>query len=202
MAVLNGMAERTPGMWQRWIATGAAAAAQKALMQSLNAEIEAALRAFLAAAPPEHNKRPHGFYTLAFHLLQSNAEAGKGPAGATALTEAESAYKAGLAAEAELPPFFLPVQCGMKDLAGPMLKMLRANSNRAAAATAAAAKKHSSGAGSSNGSSSSSKGGCCDRCGAAAEQLMRCGRCRQRRFCGKKCQVADWKEGHSHVCGK
>jgi hypothetical protein len=182
-------------MMQRRGSSGSAAAANTV------SEVEAALRAFLAAAPPEHNKRPHGFYTLAFNLLQPNTAAGTGPAGAAALDEVESAYNAGLAAEADLPPFFLPVECGMKDLVAPMIKVLRANSNRAAAA-AAATNKGSSGASSSSGSSSSSKGSCCDRCGAAAEKLMRCGRCQQRRFCSKECQVADWKEGHSLVCGK
>jgi hypothetical protein len=176
---------------QRRSGSGSAAAAYKA------SEIEAALRAFLASAPPEHNKRPHGFYTLAVHLLHS-----KGAAGAAAMvSECESAYAAGLAAEADQPPFFLPVECGMKDLVPPMIRMLRAMPSRSAAGAAAAAKKGSSGAGSSS-SGGSSKGGCCDRCGAVTEKLMRCSRCQQRRFCSKECQVADWKEGHSRVCGK
>jgi hypothetical protein len=171
-----------------------AAAAYKA------AEVEAALRAFLAAAPPEHDKRPHGFYTLDFHIMSSNNDRAAGAARAAVDREMEAVYEAGLAAEADLPPFFLPVECGVKVVLVPVMRMLRATaSKRNPAAAAAAVQKSSDRPASGGGGSSSSV---CDRCGVAAAKLMRCSRCQQRRFCSKECQVADWKEGHSRTCGK
>jgi hypothetical protein len=177
------------------------------------ADVEAGLRAFLDVAPLEHCKRPHGYYTLEMHLLHAGKERFKTKGAAAAagaaeeLKEIESVYRTGLAAEADLPPFFLPVECGAKDLVGPMLSALRAAANvNGAAAAPAAVKKGSGRAG--GGSSSSYKGegsssaSCCDRCGVAAAKLMRCSRCQQHRFCSKECQVADWKDRHARLCGK
>jgi hypothetical protein len=39
----------------------------------------------------------------------------------------------------------------------------------------------------------------CGKCGAAKAPNS-CGKCRKVNYCGKDCQVADWKERHKHVC--
>jgi len=40
----------------------------------------------------------------------------------------------------------------------------------------------------------------CDGCGGRFSKLQRCGRCKQRHYCSKKCQRSDWKKGHKAEC--
>ncbi|KAG2496786.1 hypothetical protein HYH03_005194 [Edaphochlamys debaryana] len=40
----------------------------------------------------------------------------------------------------------------------------------------------------------------CDGCGVVFVKYLRCGGCRQRRYCGRSCQAADWKAGHKQQC--
>lgn len=178
-------------------------------------DVTAAFQAFLDAAPVEHLKRPHAHYFLAFHALLALKEAGKSPAAAALRQQTEALYQAGLAAEQQLPPFFLPVECSVKGYIAPMLRTAALQASDAAAKLAQA--DYSSAAGGSQGgstgasqpgtgsagsSSSSGRTPCCDWCGAGSVKLMRCSRCQQRCFCSKECQVADWKAGHASLCGK
>ncbi|KAG2500143.1 hypothetical protein HYH03_001725 [Edaphochlamys debaryana] len=40
----------------------------------------------------------------------------------------------------------------------------------------------------------------CDGCHKRFLQYLRCGGCRQRRYCGKECQTKDWRGGHKATC--
>ena len=45
----------------------------------------------------------------------------------------------------------------------------------------------------------------CPACGkkeAKAGEFKRCGGCKSVYYCGRKCQVQDWKAGHKHKCDK
>jgi hypothetical protein len=41
----------------------------------------------------------------------------------------------------------------------------------------------------------------CVVCGARGSKLFRCTRCKERYYCGKECQLQDWKD-HKRVCRK
>ena len=44
---------------------------------------------------------------------------------------------------------------------------------------------------------------CYVKAGSAACSVLRwCAKCQKRRYCSRDCQVADWKAGHKHWCGK
>jgi hypothetical protein len=40
----------------------------------------------------------------------------------------------------------------------------------------------------------------CDHCGKSSVKLSKCAGCRVKQYCGKPCQVADWKAEHKHSC--
>ncbi|KAG2500141.1 hypothetical protein HYH03_001723 [Edaphochlamys debaryana] len=40
----------------------------------------------------------------------------------------------------------------------------------------------------------------CDGCHLRFLHYLRCGGCRQRRYCSRACQVADWRGGHKEAC--
>ncbi|KAG2500120.1 hypothetical protein HYH03_001702 [Edaphochlamys debaryana] len=40
----------------------------------------------------------------------------------------------------------------------------------------------------------------CDGCGRCFTKYFNCGGCRQRRYCSRACQVADWRGGHKAAC--
>ncbi|KAG2496785.1 hypothetical protein HYH03_005193 [Edaphochlamys debaryana] len=40
----------------------------------------------------------------------------------------------------------------------------------------------------------------CDGCGVVFVKYLHCGGCRQRRYCGRACQAADWRAGHKQQC--
>ncbi|KAG2500091.1 hypothetical protein HYH03_001677 [Edaphochlamys debaryana] len=44
------------------------------------------------------------------------------------------------------------------------------------------------------------EGGGCDGCGFVFAKYSLCGGCRQRHYCGKACQAADWRSGHKEAC--
>ncbi len=41
---------------------------------------------------------------------------------------------------------------------------------------------------------------CCMKTRAVSGKLLTCQRCLTIRYCGRSCQIADWKAGHSHEC--
>jgi hypothetical protein len=42
----------------------------------------------------------------------------------------------------------------------------------------------------------------CSYCGANNPNLKACSKCRVTKYCGRECQLADWKAGHKKVCGE
>lgn len=46
----------------------------------------------------------------------------------------------------------------------------------------------------------SNKSLACNHCGASSVKLSKCAGCREKQYCGKPCQVADWKAGHKRSC--
>lgn len=70
------------------------------------------------------------------------------------------------------------------------------------ASTAAASTRPPAGAEASTAASQASSGadGEVKSEGGPLPQLLRCGRCKARVYCGKKCQVVDWKAGHKAAC--
>ena len=178
-------------------------------------QITAAFQQFLGAAALDNRKRPHGFYTLALHTLSSLTSrhhgGAKAPTSAVeeACAKASELYEAGVAAEAHLPPFFLPVECSAKDVVPDILTMMRAASQwkqpikvagapRSSSNSSAKARSGAEAVDNAVSNASSDDRNCCG-CGKAAVKLMKCSKCKTVSYCSRECQVADWKE-HKKVC--
>lgn len=41
---------------------------------------------------------------------------------------------------------------------------------------------------------------CCDFCNKECATIKKCGKCKVATYCGRSCQAAGWKQGHSHFC--
>ena len=97
----------------------------------INAAIQA-LQEFLDHVPAEHPKRPHGFYSMAAMLLTAGMAFKQDSVGGdTRLRRVQALLDAAAEAETQLPPFFLPVECGSKGLAIFLLQFQKATCNQA-----------------------------------------------------------------------
>ncbi|WIA07988.1 hypothetical protein OEZ85_007460 [Tetradesmus obliquus] len=146
---------------------------------------------FIDAAPPQHPKVPNAYYYMAERVLVNRIISRVPmsrciPGDAAVAEETMRLYDAGMAAEKELPPFYLPIVCASREstpifLEAHMPGYLASRSSRHRVPSKGSADGSSDGSSSSSSPSKSGIGSCVKR---SAEEL----------------QMADWHAGHKKSC--